>query len=161
MKITTTSGHTILADDADGALLAQYSWYVVKTSDGRLYAQARDCGNGKRIKMHRLLMAPPKTMIVHHRNNDGLDNRRANLEVASTRQNTRYHFEGKETGIHFHKRSGKWRAQLRGLDGTRVSLGMYGTRDAALAAINSFKADLSKKIAAKEFALLGQLLAEH
>lgn len=142
MKITTTSGHTILADDEDAILLSQFSWYVVRTGDGRLYAQARvpvGMWPAGRVKMHRLLMQPPKGAVVHHRNNDGLDNRRSNLEVTTNRQNIRYHFEGKVTGVHFHKQSGKWRAQLRNEAGKFVSLGLHPTREAAVKATEAFK----------------------
>lgn len=138
MRIETASGHVILADDADAALLNQYGWYVVKAGDGRLYAQAREPGTGKRVKMHRLLMAPPKGKVVHHINNNGIDNQRANLEVTTTRQNIRYHFEGKETGAHFHKQTGKWRSQRRDPEGRRVSLGLHPTREEAMAAAAAY-----------------------
>ena len=139
MRIETTSGHVILADDADAALLSQYGWYVVDSGRGRLYAQAHTKKTGKRVSMHRLLMNPPKGLVVHHRNNDGLDNRRANLEVTSHRQNTRYHFEGKETGVHFYKQSHKWRAQVRDQNGKRISLGVHATREAAAQAVASYR----------------------
>jgi hypothetical protein len=143
MRIETASGHTILADDADEPLLRGYSWWASKTSDGNLYACARVLGSGypgKRIKMHRLIMAPPPHLVVHHKNNNGLDNRRSNLEVTTTRKNIIYAHEGKEIGAYL-RESGKWHAKMRGLDGKVVYLGAYTTRDAALAAVASFKAE--------------------
>ncbi len=89
MQIRTVSDHVILADHADGPILSEYSWYVIDCR-GKLYAQAR--GNGKKVSMHRLLMNAPQGFVVHHRNGNGLDNRRENLEVTSQRQNVRYRF---------------------------------------------------------------------
>jgi hypothetical protein len=138
MRIETASGHTILADDADYPLLSLYQWWVVRTQGGREYAQARIWR--RRISMHRLLMNPPTGAVVHHRNNSGLDNRRENLEVTTTRQNIRYASMWNDRhGVHLHKQTGRWRAQARGRDGRRVSLGMYATKDEATNAALAFK----------------------
>ena len=143
MRIELTSGHTVLADDADLELLLPYSWHLHRTAGSSLlYAAARIRGDGppyKRIKMHRLIMNPPAGMVVHHKNNDGLDNRRSNLEITTNRQNILYAYEHKEGGVHFHKQTGRWRAQLRDPNGKMVSLGMHATRGDALAAANKFK----------------------
>jgi hypothetical protein len=139
VRLETSSGHTILADEADAELLAGYRWFAVKAAGGHIYAQARVRGTSRRVAMHRLLMSPPAGSVVHHRNNNGLDNRRANLEVTSQRQNTIYAFDGKEAGVHFHKQTGKWRAQLRGPDGKFVSLGLHETREAAVFAATTFR----------------------
>jgi HNH endonuclease len=140
MKIETTSGHVIEADDADYPLLGGYSWYVIKCR-GRLYAQARVPRTGKRVSMHRLLMQPPPRLVVHHKDNNGLNNRRRNLEVTTNQRNVQYVYEGKETGVYFNKHTGKWRTRLRGPDRKLVSLGNHATREAALAAVNKFKAE--------------------
>jgi hypothetical protein len=98
MRIETASGHTIFADDADVELLSQFSWCIVKNRNGRLYAEARvrkrvsNHGllmqpSGRRVSMHRLLMQPPPGLIVHHKDNDGLNNRRSNLQVTTQRVN--------------------------------------------------------------------------
>lgn len=143
MKIMTPSGHEVLADDADAELLSQFSWYIVKNGYGRLYAQAHHKqvgGVNKRIKMHRLLMDPPKYAVVHHKNNDGLDNRRGNLEITTHRQNSRYASTWHDRhGVHLHKQTGKWRAQTRDQNGERVSLGMYATKDEATDAVLKFR----------------------
>jgi hypothetical protein len=140
MKIETTSGHTILADEADCPLLSQFTWYVVRTVGGRLYAQARQRGTGKRFSMHRLLMNPPDEMVVHHRNNNGLDNRRENLEITTNRQNIIYASSWNDRhGVHLHKQSGRWRAQTRDTNGKRISLGMHQTRDAAVDAVLEYR----------------------
>jgi len=139
MKIDLISGHVALADDADAELLRPYSWYLCRSGSGRLYVAARVRGSKVRVRMHRLLMNAPANMVVHHINNDGLDNRRANLEVTTNRKNLIYAYDGKEAGVHFHKQSGKWRAQLRGENGKFVSLGLHDTRESAVFAATTFR----------------------
>lgn len=139
MKIETWTGHAILADDADAALLGRFSWYVNRTPAGRLYAQAREPKTGRRLAMHRFLMNAPAGSVVHHKNNDGLDNRRSNLEVTTNRQNLRYANEDKSR-VHLHKQTGKWRAQVRDQEGNRVSLGLYATREGAAKAVADYRA---------------------
>ncbi len=141
MRIELTSGHTVLADDADLELLLPYSWHLCKNSNGRLYASARIRGAGppyRRIKMHRLIMGDPPGMVVHHINNDGLDNRRCNLEVTTNRQNIQYHHDG-IGGAYFDKQNQKWRSILRDNSGKRVSLGMFQSETDALEAANEFR----------------------
>lgn len=114
-----TSRGPILIDKADEDFARQFSWYAVPVTNGRFYAHARVRKTGKRILMHRALMDAPKGMVVHHRNNNGLDNRRSNLEVMTNRKNVKQAFSGRSTGVYFDQNSGRWRAAIR------VSLGMY------------------------------------
>lgn len=101
MKIDTHNSFAILADDADYELLAQYNWHGRKLGNtayayARLRSKGRGTGPGKITSMHRLLMSPDPDMVVHHRNGNGLDNRRANLQVTTTRVNIRHaHFDKK------------------------------------------------------------------
>lgn len=137
MRIETASGHTILADDADYPLLWKYTWYASKCGGGRLYAHARVPRSGKRISMHRLLMNPPTDLVVHHKNNNGLDNRRSNLQVTTTRVNIRHAHEG-IAGHHLDKKSGRWRSTVRDETGNRISLGMYDTEEQARAVVQNW-----------------------
>jgi len=134
MIMETASGHTILADDTDYRLLRDYSWYVNRCGGGRLYAQARISGSSKRVSMHRLLMDPPDDLVVHHKNNNGLDNRRANLQVTTQRVNIRH--ARKSGTVHF--QGGRWRAVARDEAGKRISLGMYETKDRARAVLQNW-----------------------
>jgi hypothetical protein len=139
MKIETASGHTILADDADQDLLSYFSWYASKQSGGRFYAHARIRGVGApypRVSMHQLLLVPPKGMVVHHKNNNGLDNRRCNLMVTTQKVNTMYaHINAKCV----HRDGEYWRAQVRDETGKQVSIGVYNTEKQALIAVKNWK----------------------
>jgi hypothetical protein len=95
MRIDTHNGFTILADDADYELLSRYNWHCQKKGENayayaRLRSKGRGTGPGKIVSMHRFLMKPDPDLVVHHRNGNGLDNRRENLQVTTTRVNIRH-----------------------------------------------------------------------
>ena len=73
-----------LVDDTDYDRLSKHRWvYYIG------YALAQVDGKSKR--MHRLIMSPPPKMIVHHKNGNKLDNRRANLEVMTNAEHVKLH----------------------------------------------------------------------
>jgi hypothetical protein len=125
-EIATSRG-PILVDEADRDLVSKFNWYGVAANKGGklFYAHARVPKIGKRILMHRFLMQPPPNLVVHHRNGNGLDNRRENLEVTTQRRNTKYIFEGRSTGVYFDKKSGHWRVAIR------ASFGLYANEERA------------------------------
>lgn len=141
MIIKTSRGLDILADDEDEELLSRFSWYAVSNA-GRFYAHAhvsREIAKGdRRILMHRLLLQPPTGMVVHHINNNGLDNRRANLCIVTQRDNTRSHTLRRPTGVHPYS-PGVWRAQTRDAAGKRVSLGLFRSEAEAHKAVSAYR----------------------
>lgn len=137
MIIYTARGEEILIDDDDYPTLGRYRWVANPAENGRFYAWAR-IGAGERISMHRFLMTPPEGMVVHHKNNNGLDNRRSNLEVVTQSYNCRATRHDRDVGVHLHKQTGRWRAQLR-IDGKRVSFGLHDTKEKAIAAIDEIR----------------------
>jgi hypothetical protein len=66
-------------------------------------------------------------LVVHHKNDNSLDNRLENLEIVTTRENA-YKTQGKYTskykGVHFCKRSKKF-ISLISLNGKRICLGRF------------------------------------
>lgn len=141
-EIRTSSGRTIIIDDGDIDLVSRYSWSATNAAGGHFYAYARVPGNfRKKVSMHRLLMRPDVGMVVHHINNNGLDNRRANLVVTSQSANIRAAYEHRPTGAHLHKQTGKYRAQLRHA-GKQISLGLFDDKAAAVEAVTKARATL-------------------
>jgi len=72
----------------------------------------------KLVSLHREIMNHPKGLLVDHRNGDSLDNRRANLRIATKTQNTCNSRKRKNTssrfiGVCFHKRSKLWAARIK------------------------------------------------
>lgn len=85
--IPLTQGLCAVVDAADMAMLSQYKWSC--TGGRHTHAAARDPFNkGKHVKMHRLIMQAAPGQIVDHVNGDPLDNRRVNLRIVDSRQNS-------------------------------------------------------------------------
>lgn len=86
--IALTQGQYAIVDAADYAWLNQWKWCAARSGD-RWYAYRKH--HGKTVRMHQLIMGPPKGKVVDHVNGNGLDNRRANLRICTRRQNAWNH----------------------------------------------------------------------
>ena len=92
----------------------------------------------KLMRMHRELMGSPAGLCVDHRNLNSLDNRRANLRLATNSQNAQNRGKMKNTfsrfiGVSFDKRGSQWKARIRS-DGKKIYLGRFDSEiDAAKA----------------------------
>lgn len=82
MKCIVKSGRSFIFDTADLAVVTAYNWSVSK--EGYATAQSKE---GRRIKLHRLLMGFPDG-VVDHINGHPYDNRRCNLRISSQHCNT-------------------------------------------------------------------------
>jgi hypothetical protein len=128
--LTLTRGQKALIDAVDLPLVKGRSWFTLGAS-GRFYAATRG-DEGVVLTLHRFLMKPPADKVVDHVNGDGLDNRRCNLRLATTQQNTansrrNTHAKSGYIGVHAHK-SGKFFANFT------INLGTYdNAEDAARA----------------------------
>ncbi len=91
----------------------------------------------KAILLHREIMLAPQGMVVHHKNDDPLDNRRSNLIICTPRQNMQRKAISKASsnpykGICYSTRIKRWQSSIRTADGGQF-LGSYGSaEDAAL-----------------------------
>lgn len=74
--------YSTMVDDEDFAMLNSFRWCF----DGK-YPQRRNNKEGH-IRMHFLLMNPPKGKGVDHINGNPLDNQKANLRVCTRQQNS-------------------------------------------------------------------------
>lgn len=88
--ISLTRGKCAIVDDADFDELSKHKWYARYGRSGFYARRAIYDTNLKQeiISMHRLIANAPKGMVVDHINHDTLDNRRANLRVCTSRQNS-------------------------------------------------------------------------
>jgi hypothetical protein len=79
-KIVLSHGRgEALVDHDDFATLSQHRWF--------LHSAGYACRRGSTILMHREVMKAPKGLLVDHRNSNRLDNRKANLRLATKAQN--------------------------------------------------------------------------
>jgi hypothetical protein len=136
--------------------LNKFHW-VGKQEHNLIYAirfARKDSHGSTVIRMHREILNAPKGLLVDHRNNNSLDNRRANLRLANAFQNscnkskTRSQTSSKYIGVTFNKWHRKWEARIS-FQNKIIWLGYFDSEiDAALAY------DAAAKIYHGEFAHL-------
>ena len=84
-KLPLSRGLFALVDSSDYADVSRYKWSVSFTSSKKIPYAIRKVknknGKKKTVYLHIYLMQPEKGFVVHHINEDGLDNRRSNLAV--------------------------------------------------------------------------------
>jgi hypothetical protein len=135
-----------LVDTDDADRVAEYKWHPQRTAEGRLYAKAnakpRVNGTQTTLFLHRFILGFPDGE-VDHINGDGLDNRKANLRVASRAQNAanRPAQRGRRLKGVYPNRSGtRWRAQAK-VNYRAHYLGTFDTEEEAALAYDEFAAE--------------------
>jgi hypothetical protein len=136
--IALTHGQVAIVDAEDYPELAQFNWHASWNTCTQSYYARRNVwinGKTKHVWMHRLVMRAPDGLRVDHRDHDTLDNRKAGLRLATPRQNAwnqgkRQNNNSGFKGVSFHKRIGKWAAQINDF-GVNRHLGYFGTPDEA------------------------------
>jgi len=161
--------HTILFDEEDRELVESYTWYVHpkgNTYYARTSTPHPDSGwytypNGKRRrrrlqpKLHRLLMDPPKGMMIDHINHNGLDNRRENLRICTRAENGRNRGKQKNNtsgykGVYWAKSNKRWRAQIK-KDNKLIHIGMFDILEEAARAYDAKAKELFGEYAQLNF----------
>lgn len=113
-----------IVDAEDSKELNKYNWFLrLPTGSNTQYAQRNNwCKKSKKhltpLKMHRVIMNAQKDEIVDHINGNGLDNRKSNLRICTTRQNNRNQRpqigrSSKYKGVYWKKDRSKWRANIK------------------------------------------------
>lgn len=147
-------------DDEDYDLISSLRWFATGRRQGQYYAR-HDKRAGKFlivVQMHRLLMGNPKEYQVDHVDGNPLNNQKANLRLSSLPQNIRNRQKLSSNtsgykGVVYRPGWNKWRARIS-IDGHRIHLGDFETREAAARAYND--AALTHHA---EFACLNELAA--
>ena len=136
VEIQLTHGYVAVVDDDDEARVRQHRWRPLV--QGRtVYAIARLPrlrGRQRTLYMHRLVVDAKPRERVAHRDSDGLNNSRANLDVRCVRKAGRRLPAGvrmsKYQGVAWDAESGRWEA-VDGPLGACVRIGLYATEEAA------------------------------
>jgi hypothetical protein len=126
-KIKLTQGKFAIIDPEDFETLNQIKWYA-KKDEYNFYAEHKD--TKKTISMHRMIMKPQAHLVVHHKNHNGLDNRKTNLKVVTRAENNLSNRQGfnrgksRYKGVRWHKVHQKFYAVLIH-KGQRIFLGYF------------------------------------
>jgi len=119
--IQLTHGHAAIVDAEDFDWLSQWNWIAHKDRH-TFYAvrnTSRKLGKRQFIRMHRLIINPPKGIQVDHRDGNGLNNSRSNLRYATCQQNAynrrpqKRSKSSKYKGVSWHKGDQKWHALIK------------------------------------------------
>ncbi|MCJ7730610.1 MAG: beta-Ala-His dipeptidase [Sedimentisphaerales bacterium] len=131
-KIYLGEGEWTILEPQDYYRLRDFKWRLL--GNGWNFYAVRDVKTKpyrtKVFSMHREIMNPPDGLLVDHRNNDSLDNRKANLRLATHSQNScnRRKIKSKTSsrfiGVCFDKYRERWTAYIR-FHGRRIWLGRF------------------------------------
>ena len=111
VSLIMTGGRACVIDKDDVCLLQGRR----VSFDGRY---AKISFNGKGMLLHRVILNTPKGMCSDHINGDRLDNRKANLRVATVSQNSwnmgrhKTKYNNKYKGVFWNKRYKSWHASI-------------------------------------------------
>jgi len=140
IEVPLSQNKVALIDDEDSELILgrkwhacrrRHHWYACayyKTPDGRESSQS----------MHRVLLNAPPGVMVDHLNNNGLDNRRSNIRLATNSQNqanrcTLSQNTSGYKGVCWNKDSQQWQAGIK-CNGRSTHLGLFASLEEAAAA---------------------------
>jgi len=133
-RIYLGEGEWTIVEPPDYYRLCGFKWYI--SGNKKEFYAFRNVkigpGKTKMVSMHRQIMDPPPNLLVDHRNGISLDNRRANLRLATHSQNAcnrpkiRTKTSSQYIGVYFEKSTGKWTAKIR-VNGKRLWLGRFDT----------------------------------
>lgn len=129
-----------LIDAVDVPLVEGFNWSLCQPSSVAYAVRNIRLANGKQrpLRMHRVILGVSEGVTVDHANCDGLDNRRANLRVATLAQNGQNarrpkHNKSGFKGAYWNKFARKWQSDIQA-NGRRHYLGLFDTPEAAHAA---------------------------
>jgi len=141
-KIPLTRGKYAIVDVEDYEKLKQYKWHIRGGKTSRTFYAVRIVGTGKNrkyINMHRVIINAPDGMVVDHINGNGLDNRKANLRLATIAENSRNRpkirkaTRSKYKGVKKVTGGKRWFAVI-GYNYKRIYLGSFDTEKEAASA---------------------------
>jgi len=85
MLVCTPAAHLFLIDAEDWPRISGFKWYVSSDGGTRMYVSTYI--GKKKSYLHRMILEPSNGQRVDHCNGDPLDNRKANLRLATHQQN--------------------------------------------------------------------------
>ena len=133
--VTLTKGAVAVIDADDVDMVSGWNWQL--GGGGRGYAVRHTVVDGKErnVLMHRVIAGTPDGFDTDHIDGDGLNNRRSNLRVVTTTQNTCNRRRSVSNtsgykGVSFNRRLNKYTASIK-LNGRQKHLGVFSTAEEA------------------------------
>lgn len=129
--VVLTHGKTATIDASDIDLVSRFTWYASLSSGETYYAKAH-MEDGQNEYLHRLLLGLPDSE-VDHRDGNPLNNRRNNLRLATSSQNSA-NTRGRlgrslPKGVYLAK-TGRFEAKLQ-VEGLQIFIGVFDSPEAA------------------------------
>jgi len=126
-RIPLTKGKSAIVDPDDYPWLRKDRWNIYNLN--RKYYAKRKVAIDKNFKyitiyMHRMIINVPDGLFVDHINNNGLDNRKANLRLATRAQNScnvkkpKNRYSSNYKGLYYNRNEQRWRARITTNDKT-------------------------------------------
>jgi hypothetical protein len=152
LLLPITKGYQAIIDECDEGAVTVFRWNAQVTQKWVYARRSTEVGGYKTtITLHRFLMKPPAGMMVDHINQNTLDNRRANLRLATPQQNSvnkRLTGEGPYRGVH--RVSGGYRARLN-FRRRRIYSPVFASPEAAAEAYDRLNIELNGDFAVTNF----------
>lgn len=152
-EILLTRGKVAIVDAEDYDRISQFHWRAIFT--GVWYA-VRNVGaknNKRRVAMHNEVLNAPPTVLLDHKNHNGLDNRKQNLRIATQSQN-RINARVSSNNTSGYKgvvrRPKRWIAQI-GFQHKKIPIGSFSTAEDAARAYDAKAVELYGEFAYLNF----------
>lgn len=138
--IPLTKGFEAIVDVADLPKVSGFNWSASGRKKPYAWRSLPHDENGTRghVRMHRIIIDCPNHLCVDHIDGNVLNNRRANLRIATVAENCRNRGHQRNNsiglkGVDFMKRRRKWRARIT-IDKVVKELGYFDCPQLAYAA---------------------------
>ena len=141
-KIPLTRGYFAIVDDEDFEYLNQWKWLYSNGYAARSQHVSFKDGVqvSKNIQMHRVILNTPDGLLVDHKNNNGLDNRKNNIRNCTYAENARNQKLSKRSstgfkGVSWKKSHEKFCANIK-IGKKQIHLGLFACKIEAARAYN-------------------------
>jgi len=134
-EVTISRGYKALVDEEDYERVNQFKWSFC--NNGRNHGQyaRRYIGGISFQKMTNFILNVDSSIMIDHKDNNGLNNQKSNLRICTRAQNNKnkilcHNNTSGYKGVHFDNNQQRWRARIA-VDYKRISLGFFDTADEA------------------------------
>lgn len=149
-EIELSQGYKAIVDDDLYDELNQHNWCVHKMrKNNTMYAT-------RLIRIHHMVLGfPPPGYVIDHINGNGLDNRRENLRIITTGQNTTWRAIQRNNtsgfrGVSWNKSKKRWDAKIK-VNGKAMHLGRFTNKEDAARAYDKAAREHFKEFAKLNF----------